>query len=60
MVVQGSPKPLAWVRFLPPVPFEGSKMKKLVDFLYKMWYDHINGEQSKHRMFTTKYEDLCM
>lgn len=39
---------------------KGNKMKKLVDFLYKMWYDHINGEQSKHRQFTTKYEDLCM
>ena len=36
-------------------------MKKLVDFLYTLWYNNnIGGEQSKHRQFTTKYEDLCM
>jgi hypothetical protein len=35
-------------------------MKKLVDILYRFWYDQFNGEQSKHRQFTTKYEDLCM
>ena len=35
-------------------------MKKIVDFLYTLWYNNIGSEQSKHRQFTTKYEDLCM
>jgi hypothetical protein len=34
--------------------------KKIIELFYTMWYNHINGEQSKHRQFTTKYEDLCM
>lgn len=35
-------------------------LKVLVDILYKIMYDNFTGDQSKHRQYTTKYEDLCM